>query len=122
VATFDLMDELVPPGGTTAHRIYYTLGFRLFRGTRLYELALREGKVRAGDNLAVPRFYLADSLMDDAVLELIEERVTANDSAYLWWGLPATPLAERVRAVSERYREFDELYAARLGHGPEGGA
>lgn len=61
--TFDLMDRLRP------RAVIAMLGVRIYPGTALKELALKEGVIEKGSSLLEPVFYISgavkDSLIDD---------------------------------------------------------
>ncbi len=118
---FDLLDELVPPGRPSPVRAYLSLGLRIFGGTRLYHDALRDGVLRPGQTLAVPRFYVSPQVLGDAaLLDEIEARVVANGNWYLWWGLPNYSLRERVAQVQQDNARLEQLYLAALQRGAPG--
>jgi radical SAM superfamily enzyme YgiQ (UPF0313 family) len=115
-----LLAELVPPGRPSPVRAYLSLGLRVFGGTRLHQDALRDGLLRPGQTLAVPRFYVAPAVLGDAsLLDEIEARVVANGNWYLWWGLPNWSLRERVAQVQRDNARLEELYRAALRRGAE---
>jgi radical SAM superfamily enzyme YgiQ (UPF0313 family) len=109
--TFDIMDGLLPDGPDSMGRLFITLGYRIFKGNELYNIALEQGVLRRDDDLAVPRFYIApEVLRDDSILKLIEERAVGHANRYLWWGLPAYSLTERVKQVEGEYKKMERMY------------
>lgn len=116
--SLDLLDELVPPGRPAPARAYLSLGLRVFAGTRLYDDALRDGLLRPGQTMAVPRFYVSPRVLDNgALLDEIEARVVANGNWYLWWGLPNYSLRERVAQVQRDNARLEQLYELALRRG-----
>ena len=58
-------------------RLKITTGIRIYPDTRLSELAVREGSIKADDDLLHPRFYLSKGLegwLQEAVEEWMRER------------------------------------------------
>lgn len=116
--TFDLMDDIAPSEEKITTRVYFNFGFRIFDNTRLHEIALEEGVICKEDNLAVPKFYISPTVInDESILDLIEQRVTKHDNWYMWWGLPNISLKERVNQVKKEYRQMEELYYDVLNFG-----
>jgi radical SAM superfamily enzyme YgiQ (UPF0313 family) len=56
--TFDLMDEVDPTA------VIAMTGIRIYPGTALEQVALREGIIAAGDSLLEPVFYIAPAIRD----------------------------------------------------------
>lgn len=92
-----LMDELAPDA------VIVMVGIRIYAGTDLYEVALREGVVSAGQSLLEPVFYPAEP-----VLRRIAERVAAEASRRRTWIVPgldvntSTGVLEMLRRRQQR--------------------
>lgn len=105
--TFDLMEELV----TGNHHLYITFGYRIFKNTPIYDLALDRNIITAADDLLVPAYFVEpDLLNDERLLEIIQERVINHENWYLWWGLPKISLQERIADVQKEYAKLNRLY------------
>ena len=114
--SFDAMEKLVPDDPSCHDRVTINFGFRIFRDTALYQVALQEGVIQPEDDLAFPRYYVAPAVLyDDDVLDLIERRVVANRNWYLWWGLPRYSLKDRVRESLREISKSKELYEEFVG-------
>lgn len=113
--TLDVMEELVPGEVSSPHRLYITLGYRIFRGTKLYNIALEEKIIAGSDNLAVPKYYINPDILEDSLLDLIEKRIVSNANWYLWWGIPAISLKHRVKQVKSEYSNMDTVFAEVVG-------
>ncbi|MFF2910179.1 B12-binding domain-containing radical SAM protein [Paenibacillus sp. NPDC057934] len=109
--TLDLMEELAPSSAEKPIQVYFNFGYRIFDSTRLYEIAIQEGVITKYDNLAVPRYYFEPSLLrDEAVLDMIQERVTKHSNWYLWWGLNQIKLSDRVKDAAEQFAKIGQLF------------
>lgn len=109
--TFELMNELVPNSKNSLSRVFISLGFRVFKETKLYQIALEEGVLRKEDCLALPRFYVSPNVLrDDLLLSLIEKWVVEHQNWYLWWGLPHYSLRERIEEVNQVYKKIEDVY------------
>lgn len=116
--TLDTMEELVPDTKDSLHRLYVTFGYRIFKGTKLYQIALDEGIINEKDYLAVPKYYIAPNILkDDSLLDLIEEKIAGHSNWYLWWGIPNIHLKERVKEMRKIYQRMDEVFLKAIGIG-----
>jgi len=114
--TFDTMEGLVPNTKDSPHRLYITFGYRIFKGTKLYQIALEEGIINEKDYLAVPKYYVAPNILkNDSLLDLIEDKIAEHNNWYLWWGIPNIHLKERVREVQKIYQQMDEVFLKAIG-------
>lgn len=65
-ATLDLMEKVKP------HAVIAMLGIRIYPGTSLAKLAVKEGMIAEDDPLIYPRFYLSPFL-EESLLPLMED-------------------------------------------------
>lgn len=108
--TFDVMDELVPPGHRR-NRVYWTFGLRICRGTTLFDRAVSEGVVRSDERFIIPKYYVSPKVLhDEHLLDRIEARVLRNTNGYLWWGIPNISLKQRIKQAREEHRRIESLY------------
>jgi radical SAM superfamily enzyme YgiQ (UPF0313 family) len=67
-ATLDLCDRIEDAA------LFFFCGVRIYPGTPLYSVALREGRVGPTDDLLAPRFYLPTGLHPDTIHDLVSTR------------------------------------------------
>jgi radical SAM superfamily enzyme YgiQ (UPF0313 family) len=109
--SFDFLERLVPDAEGCHDRVTINFGYRIFKNTWLHRVAIGEGVVREGDDLAFPRYYVAPSVLgDDSLLDLIQDRVVSKRNWYLWWGLPRYSLKDRVREAEREIAKMQALY------------
>jgi len=109
--TLDVMDALVPDDPESHHQVYFCLGLRIWDGTLLHDIALREGLVSGESDLLFPHFYISKDLSENSgLLDEIEQRIVPNNKWYLWWGLPNYSLKERIQLVSSEYEKMHKVY------------
>ncbi|OGP54113.1 MAG: B12-binding domain-containing radical SAM protein [Deltaproteobacteria bacterium RBG_13_52_11] len=65
--TFDLMDRLAPTA------VIVMVGIRIYPGTPLQEIAVREGVLKRDDALLEPRFYISPRIGPERLIELVTE-------------------------------------------------
>jgi len=91
------MDELAPDA------VIVMVGIRIYAGTELYEIALREGVVTPGQSLLAPVFYPAEP-----ELRRIAERVAEEAGRRRTWIVPgldvntSTGVLEMLRRRQQR--------------------
>jgi len=109
IKTMEIMEELAP--NNKKHNVFFNLGCRIYKGTRLYEIALDEDVIKKEDNMITPRFYIAPSIVnDDIILKTIEDWIVTHKNWYLWWGIPNFSLRERIEQVSKEYKDIEKLF------------
>lgn len=109
--SFDFLERLVSTAPDSPDRVTINFGYRIFKNTWLYRVAIAEGIIKEDDDLAFPRYYVARPLLeDDGLLDLIQERVVSNKNWYLWWGLPRYLLKDRVREARRELAKMQALY------------
>lgn len=109
--TFDLMEELAPQESENTVQVFFNLGFRIFDQTKLYEIALKEKVILKKDNMAVPRYYVEPSLLNnEEAIDLIQRRLKNHKNWYLWWGLDKIRLLDRIKQVKEEFRKIEDLF------------
>ncbi len=98
--TFDFIDRHISPDDL----VLMGIGLRIYPGTPLHRIALREGVVRETDPLVRPTFYIAPSLGYDRILDRLLEAAARRPNC-----LPPgenTPAPEMLReAVELRSRD-----------------
>ncbi|HOW82063.1 MAG TPA: radical SAM protein [Spirochaetota bacterium] len=65
--TFGFIDSWVSP----LDMVHMTMGLRVYPHTPLYDIALAEGAIQAGDDLVAPRFYVSPRLSKESLREII---------------------------------------------------
>jgi radical SAM superfamily enzyme YgiQ (UPF0313 family) len=116
--SLELMDRLVPNQADVNNFVYFSLGMRIWEGTRLYDIALEDGVIQRQDDMSFPHFYIAPNILrDDQLLDEIEAFIVAHENWYLWWGLPNCSLRQRIRQVTEEYHNTQQLFQQHMHSG-----
>jgi radical SAM superfamily enzyme YgiQ (UPF0313 family) len=103
--TLDFIDRFVNPDDL----VYLAAGMRIYPGTPLYRVAVREGKIHPGDSVFKPPvFYFSSGLPKDVLDELIRK---VSETRYNC--IPAaetSPPAEMIKAALalREKMKFDE--------------
>lgn len=74
-------------------------GLRIYRGTALHRIAVREGAVSGDDDCLDPRFYFAPGLDADTIWRLVKDRTDTGRP----WILPS--FFPKLRALTARLRQ-----------------
>jgi radical SAM superfamily enzyme YgiQ (UPF0313 family) len=69
--TFDFIDEFID----SEDLVHLTEGIRIYPGTGLYDIALKEGLIHPHENLLQPRFYVSPNLGRKRLADIIEQAV-----------------------------------------------
>jgi radical SAM superfamily enzyme YgiQ (UPF0313 family) len=76
---------------TRGDAVYLTVGLRVYPGTTLHRIAVREGVVPADDPLLLPRFYFSERMqMDETVMRL--HRFAAEHPRFMFSADSRNPL------------------------------
>jgi radical SAM superfamily enzyme YgiQ (UPF0313 family) len=100
--TFAFIDEFIAPDDM----VHMTPGLRVYPGTELRDIAVREGLMARDDDLLHPRFYVSPALGRENLARLVQEAAAARPNC-----VPAaesTPDPEMMRAAMQ-LREQDGL-------------
>ncbi|NJO89130.1 MAG: radical SAM protein [Chloroflexia bacterium] len=115
--TFNLLEELVPNNAQTINRVFISLGYRIFRGTELYDIAIEEKVISENDSLLLPKFYVNWNILNnDKLLDLIEHKVHKHTNWYLWWGFSRYTLREQIQQVKAQYKGMENAVVEALKH------
>jgi radical SAM superfamily enzyme YgiQ (UPF0313 family) len=97
--TFHFIDHHVNPDDM----VFMSGGLRIYPGTPLYKIALKEGKIRKDDSLLVPSPYYFSDRTPRAMLDgLLREAAATRPNCIL--GAESTP-TEEMLAEAVRYRQ-----------------
>ena len=96
--TLEFIDREVAPNDM----VLMAAGLRVYPGTRLCEVAVAEGIVRAGQRLLEPRFYVSPALGADRLHELLEQACQARPNCVPAW--QSTPDDDMRRRAAELRR------------------
>lgn len=77
---------------------FFFIGIRIYPQTKLYDIAMREGKITATTNLLEPIFYKADDINRQTIEALVTARVGKRSNYIFGSGAP-----EETKAISTMY-------------------
>lgn len=92
--SFDRIAEMLPTA------VICMIGIRVFPGTRLFEMAVAEGRIRRNQNLLNPFFYMAPAI-EDRILPFVES-FSKDHPTWIFPGLNINinrPLQEKIRRL-----------------------
>jgi radical SAM superfamily enzyme YgiQ (UPF0313 family) len=97
--TFAFIDEYVDP----EDMVHISEGLRIFPGTALYDTALREGFVEAGESLLMRRFYVSPALGREKLLEIVSREIATRPNCVR--SSESTPPAAMLQEAARIRRE-----------------
>jgi len=68
-----LQETLTRAGGLEKSALFFFCGMRIYPGTALYEIAVKEGQIQKGANLLEPFFYRSPLIDSDEILRQIRQ-------------------------------------------------
>ncbi len=98
--SMEFVDAMISP----LDMVHITMGLRVYPGTALHGIAVREGTVTPDDDLLDPRFYVSPALGEERLRALIDDACRARDNCVPAW--ESTPPPDMLReAAGLRARE-----------------
>jgi tRNA A37 methylthiotransferase MiaB len=82
--------------------LFFFCGVRIYPSTRLHTIALREGQIRAGDNLLEPRFYLPADIRLETISQMVNQR--ARGRRHWVTGSGSAEMAQAIKRMYQRGR------------------
>jgi anaerobic magnesium-protoporphyrin IX monomethyl ester cyclase len=79
--------------------VYLTVGLRIYPGTTLHQIAMREGVVDATDPLLLPRFYFSERMHMDATVARLQ-RFAAEHPRFMFSADSRSPLLPMLTRVA----------------------
>lgn len=106
--SLELMDYLIPQNDNSINRAFYSFGYRLFKNTELYRIAIDEKIINPNDSLLVPKFYIEPKIVNDNnVLGSIESAMKNHPHWFLWWGFSKISLIEQINNAKRFYAKLE---------------
>jgi len=68
-----LQETLTRAGGLEKSALFFFCGMRIYPGTALYEIAVKEGQIQKGANLLEPFFYRSPLIDSDEILRQVRQ-------------------------------------------------
>jgi hypothetical protein len=82
--------------------LFFFCGVRIYPSTQLHAIALREGQIRADDDLLEPRFYLPADIRLEAIAQMVNQR--ARDRRHWVTGSGSAEMAQTIKRMYQRGR------------------
>ncbi len=106
--SFELMDYLISQNDISINRAFFSLGYRLFKQTKIYKIAIKEKLINSKESLLVPKFYIEPKILNDNnILESIESAMKNHPHWFLWWGFSKIPLIEQIKNAQTFYTNLE---------------
>ncbi|MCK9617312.1 MAG: radical SAM protein [Lentimicrobiaceae bacterium] len=102
--TFSFIDRWIYP----LDLVHFTVGLRIYPQTPLYTIAVQEGKIKEGDSLFAPEFYLSSELGKEKLYRLVNEAAAKRPNCIPAWESNPTPeMVKEAFALQQKesYRE-----------------